>query len=116
VSTFEDAGYCGLYGGLNAADLRRRKGLPEKEPLVDRMGSTELAANLFQATQTEEKLRRDEIGGKEAANRTHEEVGRRVRQAIQEVGGIMPEDLCMLEISVRKLENEESKRLGGGHE
>jgi DNA-damage-inducible protein D len=75
------------------------------------MGSTELAANLFRATQAEEKLRRDEIKGKDAANRTHREVGAKVRQTIQELGGTMPEKLPVAE-SIRKIETKQKKRLG----
>ena len=76
------------------------------------MGSTELAANLFRATQTEEKLRKEGIRGKEKANRTHREVGQKVRQTIKDIGGTMPEDLETAE-SIKKLEREERKRLEG---
>lgn len=90
---FQTQGYKGLYGGLDVAGIRRRKRLSSKQAILDHMGSTELAANLFRATQTEEKLRRESIQGKEAANRTHYEVGRKVRQTIKEIGGDMPETL-----------------------
>jgi DNA-damage-inducible protein D len=90
---FQNFGYQGLYGGLDRRGIQRRKGLRSKENILDHMGSTELAANLFRATQTEEKLRRDKIKGKEAANSTHFEVGRKVRQAIKDIGGTMPEAL-----------------------
>ena len=90
---FQTFGYKGLYGGLDRIGIQRRKGLRSKENILDHMGSTELAANLFRATQTEEKLRRENTKGKDAANNTHFEVGKRVRQAIRDIGGTMPEDL-----------------------
>ena len=77
------------------------------------MGSTELAANLFRATQTDEKLRRENIRGKEKANQTHYEVGRKVRQTIAELGGTMPEDLPTPEKSIRQIESEQKKRISG---
>lgn len=80
---FQNAGYQGLYGGLDRVGIQRRKGIKAKQNILDYMGSTELAANLFRATQTEDKLNRDRVKGKEAANRTHYEVGREVRQAIE---------------------------------
>lgn len=92
-AVFQNAGYKGLYGGLTAQGIARRKGLAKNEPILDHMGSTELAANLFRATQTDEKLRRDRVQGKEAANQTHYTVGRKVRQTIEELGSTMPEDL-----------------------
>jgi len=98
---FQDHGYRGLYGGLGARDIHERKGLKKSQKILDHMGSTELAANLFRATQAEEKLRRGEIKSKEAANETHERVGRRVRQTIVDIGGTMPEDLPTPETSVR---------------
>lgn len=73
------------------------------------MGSTELAANLFRATQTDEKLRNDKIIGKEAANRTHYEVGKKVRQTIKELGGTMPEDLPTPSKSIKQIEREQKK-------
>lgn len=79
------------------------------------MGSTELAAKLFRATQTDDKLRRDGVKSKKVANETHEDVGRRVRQTIEDIGGTMPEDLPTPETSVKKLEREK-KRLEGGDE
>ncbi|MGH9598213.1 MAG: hypothetical protein ACRD3K_15580 [Edaphobacter sp.] len=82
-----------LYGGLDRAGIQRKKGLKSKSNILDHMGSTELAANLFRATQTEDKIKRDKIGGKETANLAHYEVGRKVRQTIRDIGGTMPEDL-----------------------
>ncbi len=88
---FQNEGYKGLYGGLDKSGIQRRKRLAAKDDILDRMPSGELAANLFRATQTEEKLRREKIKGKTAANKTHLEVGKKVRQTIQEIGGTMPE-------------------------
>jgi DNA-damage-inducible protein D len=107
---FMDHGYRGLYGGLSMRDVRQRKRLKPKEQLLDHMGSTELAANLFRATQTEEKLRRENVRRKEHANRIHEEVGRKVRRTIHELGGTMPENLPVAE-NIKKVENREKKRL-----
>lgn len=90
---FQTEGYKGLYGGLDVPGIRRRKRLTSKQSILDHMGSTELAANLFRATQTEEKLRREGIKGKLAANRAHYEVGAKVRQTIKDIGGDMPETL-----------------------
>lgn len=108
---FTNKGYQGLYGGLGAKDIKRRKGLKDREDILDHMGSTELAANLFRATQTEEKLRRENIQGKENANRTHYEVGRKVRQTIKDLGGTMPEDLPTPDKSIKQLEKERKKEL-----
>ncbi len=110
---FQNYGYQGLYGGLGAKEIHARKGLKESEQILDHMGSTELAANLFRATQTDEKLRRDNIQGKEKANQTHYEVGRKVRQTIAELGGTMPEDLPTPEKSIKQIESEQKKRLKG---
>lgn len=90
---FQTFGYKGLYGGLDRVGIQRSKGLKSKQAILDHMGSTELAANLFRATQTEEKLRRDNVQGKGAANATHYEVGSKVRQTIKDIGGTMPEHL-----------------------
>lgn len=90
---FQTYGYKGLYGGLDRQGIQRQKGLKAKQQILDHMGSAELAANLFRATQTEEKLRKDKVRGRDAANSTHFEVGRKVRQAIREIGGTMPEEL-----------------------
>lgn len=107
---FQNRGYQGLYGGLGMRDIRERKGLKKNQKILDHMGSTELAANLFRATQTDEKLRREHIRGKEAANRTHYEVGAKVRQTIKELGGTMPEDLPTPEKSIRQIERERKKK------
>lgn len=107
---FMDHGYRGLYGGLAAKDIHRRKGLQKKEGILDHMGSTELAANLFRATQTEDKLRREQATSKDQANRIHNEVGKKVRQTIRELGGTMPENLPVAEC-IKKVASREKKRL-----
>jgi len=109
---FQNHGYMGLYGGLSAQDIHRRKGLKKSQQILDHMGSTELAANLFRATQTEEKLRRENIKGKEKANRTHREVGAKIRKTIAELGGTMPEELPVAE-DIKKLETKQKKALKG---
>lgn len=108
---FQNQGYKGLYGGLGQKEIHERKELSPKEKILDHMGSTELAANLFRVTQTEEKLRRENIRGKEAANQTHFNVGRTVRRTIEELGGTMPEDLPTPEKSIRQIEQEQKKKL-----
>ncbi|NOU48605.1 MAG: DNA damage-inducible protein D [Bacteroidales bacterium] len=90
---FQNHGYMGLYGGLDAKGIHKKKALKKSQHILDHMGSTELAANLFRATQTEEKLRNENIYGKQKANLTHYEVGKKVRQTIKEIGGTMPENL-----------------------
>ncbi len=105
-----DHGYRGLYGSLTRRDIHRRKRLKPKQQILDHMGSTELAANLFRATQTEEKLRREKVRSKEMANQIHQQVGRKVRQTIRELGGTMPENLPVAE-SIKKVESREKKRL-----
>ena len=111
---FQNKGYQGLYGGLGVKEIHARKGLKKSQKILDHMGSTELAANLFRATQTEEKLRRENIQGKAAANQAHYDVGRKVRQTIQELGGTMPENLPTPEKSVQQIEREvERKKLKG---
>lgn len=109
---FQNHGYRGLYGGLEAKGIHAHKGLKKSQKILDHMGSTELAANLFRATQAEEKLRRDEIKGKTNANQTHYEVGSKVRQTIKELGGTMPEDLPTPKESVKKIEQRQQKKLG----
>ena len=107
---FQNHGYIGLYGGLGAQDIHSRKRLKKGEQILDHMGSTELAANLFRATQAEEKLRREKITGKDNANKAHREVGAKVRQTIKELGGTMPEKLPTVE-SIKKLESKARKAL-----
>lgn len=107
---FQNFGYKGLYGGLDKQAIHKRKGLKKSQDILDHMGSTELAANLFRATQTEEKLKRENIKGKYNANKTHYEVGQKVRQTIKELGGTMPEDLPTAD-SIKKLERQKKKEL-----
>lgn len=106
---FQNKGYQGLYGGLGVKEIHERKGLKKSQKILDHMGSTELAANLFRATQTDEKLRRENITGKTAANQTHYEVGKKVRQTIAELGGTMPEDLPTPSKSIKQIEKEQKK-------
>lgn len=105
---FQNSGYKGLYGGLDKEDIHDRKGLTRNQEILDHMGSTELAANLFRATQTEEKLRRDGIVGKDNANKTHYEVGKKVRETIAELGGTMPENLPT-PTSIKRLESKQKR-------
>lgn len=107
---FQNKGYQGLYGGLGAKGIHARKGLKKSQKILDHMGSTELAANLFRATQTDEKLRRENIQGKQAAYDTHYQVGKKVRQTIKELGGTMPEDLPTPQKSIAQIEREQEKR------
>ena len=107
---FQDHGYKGLYDGLGSKDIHKRKGLKKSEQILDHMGSTELAANLFRATQTDDKLKRENIKGKEQANQTHFEVGQKVRKTIQELGGEMPENLPTAE-SIKRIEKKAKKQI-----
>lgn len=107
---FQNHGYKGLYGGLDAKDIHERKGLKKSQKILDHMGVTELAANLFRATQAEDKLRRENIKGKRNANQTHFEVGKKVRKTIEELGGTMPEDLPVAD-SIKRLESKEQRLL-----
>ena len=107
---FQNHGYKGLYGGIDAKGIHKRKGLIKSQNILDHMGSTELAANLFRATQTEEKLRRENIKGKDKANRTHFEVGKKVRKTIEDIGGTMPENLPTAD-SIKQLTMENLKKI-----
>lgn len=108
---FQNAGYIGLYGGLDVEDIHDRKGLEVGQKILDYMGSTELIANLFRISQTEEKLRKDNIRGADKATHTHYNVGREVRKAIENIGGTMPEDLPTPDKSIQQIEKEQMKRL-----
>lgn len=108
---FQNYGYMGLYGGLKANDIHARKGLKKNQSILDHMGYEELAANLFRATQTEAKLRRNNIQGKVNANQTHFEVGQEVRNTIEKIGGTMPEDLPTPQKSIKQIEKEQQKRV-----
>ncbi|ADL34657.1 DNA-damage-inducible protein [Butyrivibrio proteoclasticus B316] len=110
-SIFQNAGYMGLYGGLDVDDIHKRKGLTISQKILDYMGSTELIANLFRISQTEEKLRKDNIQGADKATQTHYAVGREVRKAIEKIGGTMPEDLPTPEKSIQQIEKEQMERL-----
>lgn len=107
---FQNHGYQGLYGGLGAKEIHEAKGLKKSQKILDHMGSTELAANLFRATQTEDKLLREKIKGKANANKTHYEVGAKVRQTIRELGGTMPEELPIAN-SIKSVEAKQRKAL-----
>ena len=115
-AVFQSFGYKGLYGGLDKAGIQRQKGLRVKDNPLDHMGSTELAANLFRATQTEDKLRREGTKGKRRANQVHFDVGKRVRQTIRELGGTMPESLPPaenIESVAKKLRQAAQRQLPG---
>lgn len=107
---FQNNGYQGLYGGLKAKDIHHRKELKKNQQILDHMGSTELAANLFRATQTDDKLRRENIKGKDKANKTHYDVGAKVRQTIKELGGTMPEELPTPKKSIKEIEKQHKKK------
>jgi DNA-damage-inducible protein D len=108
---FQNKGYQGLYGGLGAKEFHERQGLKKSQQILFYMGSEELAANLFRATQTDSKLRRENIKGKVQAGNVHFSVGRKVRKTIEELGGTMPEDLPTPEKNINKLEAEQNKML-----
>lgn len=108
---FQNHGYMGLYGGLKAQDIKIKMGLKKNQQILDHMGYEELAANLFRATQTESKLRRDNIQGKKEANDTHFNVGKEIRDTIERIGGTMPEDLPTEEKSIKQIEKEHQARL-----
>ena len=112
-ATFQNHGYKGLYGGLDNQGIHKRKGLKKSQKILDHMNASELAANLFLATQTEEKLRRDHIKGKTQANQAHFEVGRKVRQTIAELGGTMPEEQPTPEKSIQQLEKAQKQLTAG---
>lgn len=107
----QNAGYMGLYGGMKVDDIHQKKGLKKTEKILDFMSSTELIANLFRISQTEDKLKKDNISNSSDANETHFIVGREVRGTIERVGGTMPEDLPVPKKSISKIEQEQLKRL-----
>ena len=108
---FHNAGYKGLYNGETADDIAKRKGLRYREDILDKMGSDELIANLFRISQTEQKLKRDNIQTEKEACNTHNKIGKIVRKAIEEAGGTMPEDLPTPKKSLKQLEKENKKSL-----
>lgn len=110
-AVFQNKGYQGLYGGLGAKQIHEKKGLKKSQNILDYMGSEELAANLFRATQTDAKLRRENVKGKENANNIHYEVGKNVRKTIETLGGTMPEDLPTPDDGIRQLEKKRLQSL-----
>jgi len=107
---FHNAGYKGLYNGETADDIAKRKGLRYREDILDNMGSDELIANLFRISQTEQKLKRDNIQGEKQAKETHFKVGKEVRNTIKRIGGTMPEDLPTPKKSLKELEKEKTRQ------
>ena len=103
---FHNAGYKGLYNGETANDIAKRKGLRYREDILDNMGSEELAANLFRITQTESKLKRDNVYSENVSCKTHNKIGKIVRNAIKEAGGIMSEELLKPEKSLKEIKKE----------
>ena len=103
---FHNEGYKGLYNGETANDIAKRKGLRYREDILDNMGSEELAANLFRITQTESKLKKDNIEGENNANKTHYTIGKNIREVIKKNGGTMPEDLPTPNKSLKEIEKE----------
>ena len=110
-ATFQNAGYMGLYGGMKVEDIHHKKGLNEKDRILDFMSSTELIANLFRISQTEEKLKKDNTSTSDAANEIHFIVGKEVRGTIERVGGTMPEDLPVPKKSISAIEREQLRKL-----
>ena len=108
---FQNAGYIGLYGGLDVEGIHDKKGLTARQKILDFMGSTELIANLFRISQTEEKVRKDNVEGADEATKVHYSVGKEVRSAIEKIGGTMPEDLPVPEKSIQQIEKEQMQRL-----
>lgn len=108
---FQNAGYMGLYGGMDVDDIHTKKQLKVGQKILDYMGSTELIANLFRISQTEEKLRKDAIDNAKDATSTHYAVGREVRTAIEKIGGTLPEDMPTPQKSIQQIEKEQMQRL-----
>jgi len=113
---FQNYGYKGLYGGLDASDIHKNKGLKRSQKILDHMGSEELAANLFRATQADAKLRREQIHGEDIASLAHYQVGKKVRKTIEELGGTMPENLpltdgiCKAKTRFKKINNKKIEK------
>ena len=110
-AVFQNAGYMGFYGGLDVEDIHERKELAIGQKILDIMGSTELIANLFRISQTEEKLRKDRVDDAETATHVHYSVGKEVRGAIEKIGGTMPEDLPTPKKSIQQIEKEQIARI-----
>jgi len=111
LAKFHNSGYKGLYNGETADDIAKRKGLRYREDILDNMGSEELAANLFRITQTDSKIRNENIKGEINANNAHYEVEKNIREVIEKNGGTMPEDLLTPPKSLKQLEKENKKKL-----
>ena len=123
MAEFHNAGYKGLYNGETADDIFQRKKLRYREDILDNMNEDELVANLFRINQTKQKLIRDNVKGEKNAKAVHYEVGKKVRKAIADIGGMMPEDmptpkksLKQLEKEKKKLENNEVKKINNKNE
>ena len=101
---FHNCGYKGLYNGETANDIAKRKGLRYREDILDNMGSDELIANLFRISQTEQKIKNDNVVGEENANKTHYQIGKNIREVIAKNGGTMPENLPTPEKSLKELQ------------
>ena len=110
-AVFQNAGYMGLYGGMKVEDIHKKKGLKKNEKILDFMSSTELIANLFRISQTEEKLKKDKSSTTDSANEIHFIVGKEVRGTIERVGGTMPEDLPVPDKSISDVERKQLKKL-----
>lgn len=108
---FQNHGYKGLYGGRGAQAIHQHKGLKKSQDILDFMGSDELAANIFCASLTKQKLERENIQDKNEANQAHHEMGMAVRKTIIETGATLPEDLPTPEKSIQQLQHEEQKRI-----
>lgn len=111
---FQNHGYKGLYGGLGQKEIHAKRGLKKSQKILDHMGSVELAANLFRATQTDEKLRKENVSSKTEANKIHFDVGAKVRKTIEELGGTMPEDLPVPAKSIKQIEKQQLKESNSG--
>ena len=108
---FQNAGYMGLYGGLTVADIHKRKKLKKNDKILDFMGSTELIANLFRISQTEEKLKKDQVDTAVEANEIHYQIAEKIRKAMIEMETTLPEDMPVPEKSIQVIEREEIKKL-----
>ena len=111
LAEFHNAGYRGLYNGESADDIAKRKGLRYREDILDNMGSLELGANLFRITQTEDKLKREKVDNEYTANSVHYEIGKKVRNAIKDMGGTMPEELPTPEKSLKELKRKSMNKV-----
>jgi len=108
---FQNAGYMGLYGGETVQDIHSRKRLSPKQKILDYMNSQELIANLFRISLAEEKIRIEQIRGADIASETHNRVGQEVRQTIQRVGGVLPENQPTPDKSIEEVQKEQLKKL-----